>query len=329
MKGSPFGFLFYSYIYKLTDMYLSPLSPYQAVARPHLAKEKEGLCEPMPFVGMPKLVVVGQVMTKTPEHCPLRFKDRVLGFFEDERYYSETYTKLPYSRLIKVKKNLDPWQQVSIALSYLPALQILQSCPFTVDNNRILLNGGMGPINHALIRLCKLHGAKKIHVPVEPEYDSLVREIGAKPMGPLHSDWGPILIDTIDIVVDCIGENKFITSKAMLVETGHMIVTGCKDLDSRKGQMFNGLDKRYVDWRLNSSTRITIFDFMKAYVNDREVFEKDFKYLDKMVFDEQLPVLNTRIDMNQMNMANGDRRETEALDGYQIMQIPNADGWKR
>ena len=149
-------------------------------------------------------------------------------------------------------------------------------------------------------------------------------------MGPLHSDWGPILIDTLDIVVDCIGENKFITSKAMLVETGHMIVTGCKDLDSRKGELFNGLDKKFVDWRLNSSTRITIFDFMKAYVNDREVFEKDFKYLDKMVFDEQLPVLNTRIDMNQMNMANdGERRETEALDGYQIMQIPNADGWKR
>mmetsp|Transcript_14348 Transcript_14348/g.21558 ORF Transcript_14348/g.21558 Transcript_14348/m.21558 type:complete len:405 (+) Transcript_14348:100-1314(+) len=295
-----------------------------AIARPHRTNGKSGICEPMPLPGMPKLILVGTVMTKTPEGCPLAFNDRILGIFDEEMYYSETYTNLPFKNLIRLKKNLEPWQQISILLSYLPALHILQSCPFTVEDNRVLLNAGLGPINQALIHLCKLHRAKRIYVPVESEYASLVREIGAKPVGPKHSDWGPILLDTVDIVIDSIGANGFVTSKAMLVETGHMVVTGCKEMDSKKDDWFYSMNKRYVDWRLNSSSRTTIFQFMKVFENDRELFEKDFKYLDKLVWDEVLPVINTSVTPDQC--ADGSR-DSDALDGYDIVQIPEVEGW--
>lgn len=295
-----------------------------SVAKPHDTKDKPGLCEPMPLDGMPHVVIVGQVMTKTPRYCPLNFGDRVLGIFKDEKYYSETYANLPFKGLIKLKKNLEPWQQVSIVLSYIPALQALQTCPFTVEGNRVLLNGGLGPINQALIHLCKVHRAKRIYVPVESQYASLVRELGAKPMGPKHSHWGPTLMSSIDVVVDFIGSNKYVTSKAMLVETGHMIVTGSKDLDSRKGDLFYSVNKAYVDWRLKSSTRTSIFEFMKIYDTDRESFEKDFKYLDKLVYDEVLPIINTCVRPGYLD--NGER-DTDALDGYSIVEIPEMEGW--
>jgi NADPH:quinone reductase-like Zn-dependent oxidoreductase len=278
----------------------------------------------MPLPGMPKLILVGTVMTKTPEGCPLAFNDRILGIYDEEMYYSETYTNLPFKNLMRLKKNLEPWQQISILLSYLPALHILQTCPFTVQDNRVLLNGGLGPINQALIHLCKLHQAKRIYVPVEPEYASLVREIGAKPVGPKHSDWGPQLVDTIDIVIDSIGANGFITSKAMLVETGHMVVTGCKDMDSKKDEFFYSMNKIFVDWRLNSSSRTTIFQFMKVFQSDRELFEKDFKYLDKLIWDEVLPVINTRVTPDQFKDGG---RDSDALDGYDIVEIPEVQGW--
>lgn len=238
--------------------------------------EKRGLCEPMPLPGMPGLIVVGRVMTKTPSHCPLEFNDRVLGLMIDDKFYSEAYVNLPFKSLIRLKNNLEPWQQISIALSYLPALQALQTAPFTVEGNKVLLNGGLGPVNQALIHLCKLHGAKKIYVPVESEYASLARELGAKPMGPKHSDWGQRLVGNVDIVVDGIGANKFITSKAMLVETGHMIVIGSKDLDSQKDTMFYSWTKREVAMRLGSSERTSIFDYMKVFQNDRKAFEVRF-----------------------------------------------------
>lgn len=277
----------------------------------------------MPLKGMPGVIIVGSIMTKTPSHCPLSFGDRVLGIFKDAKYYSENYANLPFKDLIKLKKNLEPWQQVSIVLSYIPALQALQTCPFTVEGNKVLLNGGLGPINQALIHLCKVHRARRIYVPVEPEYASLVREMGAKPMGPKHSDWGPTLMNSIDVVVDFIGSNKFITSKAMLVETGHMIVAGTKDLDSRKDDLFYSLNKAFVDWRLYSSTRTSIFEFMKVYDTDRESFIKDFKYLNKLVYDEVLPVINTCVGQTYRD----NERETDALDGYFIVEIRELDGW--
>lgn len=305
-------------IYYRTDIYL------QAIARPRHAKDKSGLCEPMPCAGAPALIIVGQIMTKTPEGCPLAFNDRILGISEDEACYSEKYVKVPFKNLIRLKKNLEPWQQISILLSYLPALQILQLCPFPVGDNRVLLNGGLGPINQALIHLCKLKGAKKIYVPVDPEYASLVREIGAKPLGPRHSDWGPILINTIDIVVDFIGSNGFATSKAMLVENGHMIVTGCKDLDSTKEEFLYSINKRFIDWRLNSSTRVSIFAFMQVFKNDLEFFEKEFKKVDKLVWDEVLPVINTCVTPD--HFVDGGR-DSDALDGYDIVSIPADQEW--
>ena len=279
----------------------------------------------MPCAGAPKLIIVGQVMTKTPKGCLLAFNDRILGMFDEDKFYSETYVNLPFKNLFRLKKNLEPWQQISIILSYLPALHILQACPFTVEDNRVLLNGGLGPINQALIHLCKLNKAKKVYVPVEDEYASLVREIGAKPMGPRHSDWGPILMNTIDIAIDCIGSNGFVTSKAMLVETGHMVVTGWKELDSSKDELFYSMNKRFVDWRLNSSTRVSVFDFMKIIQNDPKMFRKDFNFLDKLVWDEVLPVINTCVAPDQF-IDGG--RDSDPLDGYDIISIPADKGWE-
>jgi NADPH:quinone reductase-like Zn-dependent oxidoreductase len=245
----------------------------KAAAKTTQVKENEGLCESMPLPGMPPLIVVGRVTHITPENCPLKFNDRVLGLLPDEMYYSQTYAKLPFDSLMKIKNNLDPWQQVSIALSYLPALQALQSAPFTVGKNKVLLNGGLGPVNQALIRLCQLHNAKKIYVPCEPQYASLVRELGAKPLGPNHSDWGALFYESIDIVIDSIGQNGFITSKVVLVETGHLVVLGSKDMDSKKGELSYPMNKAFVDWRLKTSLRTSIFDYMRVFKTDRESFK--------------------------------------------------------
>jgi NADPH2:quinone reductase len=233
----------------------------------------------MPLPGMPPLIVVAKVMHITPDKCPLKFNDRVLGLLPSEKYYSQTYAKLPYKSMMKIKNNLDPWQQVSIALSYLPALQALQTSPFTVEGNKVLLNGGLGPVNQALIRLCHLHNAKRIYVPCEPQHSALVRELGAKPLGPHHTDWGALFSESIDIVVDSIGENNFITSKVVLVESGHLVVLGMKDLDSRRGELSFPIQKAFNDWRLKSSYRTSFFNYMDLFENNRDVFKVRRQYI--------------------------------------------------
>ena len=145
--------------------------------------------------------------------------------------------------------------------------------PFPVSENRVLLNGGLGPVNQALIHLCHLHGARKVYVPVEDQYTSFARELGAKPLGPKHSDWGHLFVNSLDIVVDGIGENNFVTSKTVLLDSGFMVVVGYKDLDSKQHADFiYKVNKSYVDMRLNSSSRVAIFEYMKSFDTDREKF---------------------------------------------------------
>jgi len=95
-------------------------------------------------------------------------------------------------------------------------------------------------------------------------------------------------------------------------------------MDSKKDEFFYSMNKRFVDWRLNSSSRTTIFQFMKVFESDRELFEKDFKYLDKLIWDEVLPVINTRVTPDQFKDGG---RDSDALDGYDIVEIPEVQGW--
>jgi len=295
-----------------------------AYARPYHAKKEDGICEPLPLKGTPQLVMVGKIMSKTPDYCPVKFGDRVMAFLDD-KFHSDRYAKLPFQSLFKLKKNLEPWQQVSIVLSYLPALQALQTAPFTVEANKVLLNGGLGPVNQALIHLCLLHGAKKVYVPVEGRQAGIVRGFGARPVGPRHVDWSRNLIDTIDIVIESIGENSFITSSAMLVDTGHMIVLGASSMDKKNNEFLYPLKKMLVDMKLKASERASIFDFGNALgtslSTDRETFMKDFKYLDKMVWEGTLPVINSEIAVAEEGSM------TSIVDGFEIVTIPPENEW--
>jgi hypothetical protein len=62
---------------------------------------------------------------------------------------------------------------------------------------------------------------------------------------------------------------------------------------------------------------------MKVYETDRESFKKDFKYLDKLVYEEVLPVINTCVSQAYRE----NQRETDALDGYTIVEIKELGGW--
>ena len=151
---------------------------WQAFSIPARASLVESCCEQVPLPGSPGFVCVGQVMTQTPKHCDIQFNDHVLALLpveKDARF--ETYANIPFASAIKVSKTTDAMTQVSLILSYLPALQILQTLPYKVKNKKVILNGGIGPVNRSLIHLCILHGAKKIYVPCLKKHREEVRKI--------------------------------------------------------------------------------------------------------------------------------------------------------
>lgn len=284
----------------------------------------EGLHEPIPVEGAPSIIIVGTVTSHTVSYCPISYQDRVLALLP-EKYYSVSYVKIPFDRVIKVKKNLSPWQQISMVLTYLPAYQALNLVPFDLYKQRILICSGLGPVNQALIHLCVASKADVVYVPCEDKYAKMVRQMGALPIDSQHTDWGPMLINSIDVVFDSIGENKFITSKATVVKDGYMVVTGHKLLNSEIGSFWYGWNKRDIDSRLKSSKRISQYNFMQSFDSNRREFEKNFKDIDRMVFEGILPIIGYEVklqkDQKSPDLVTKGTHNT-ILSGYGVTTIP-------
>lgn len=239
-------------------------------------------------------------MTKTPSFCDIKLNDRVLCLLpveQDARF--ETFANVPFDSAIKVDKYINPMVQVSIVLTYLPALQILQSLPYKVKNKKVLLNGGIGPVNRSLISLCILHRAHKIYVPCEKKYRKVVREFGGQPTGPRHSDWGPSYIGELDLAIDGIGENSYATSKAVLNEKGYMCIIGHSHHAMEEDGVFKSLNKRFVDHRNSKCKITTVFSLLDSLNKDRKSFIEDFEYLSDCVTDGRLEPMFTRVSLDE------------------------------
>lgn len=271
-----------------------------AFAIPAQASIVEACSEQYPLPDSPGFICVGRVMTHTPNHCAIQLNDRVLVIFpveKDARF--ETYANVPFKSVIKVANDVDAMTQVSIILSYLPALQILQSLPYKVKNKKVILNGGVGPVIRALVQLCIIHGAKKIYVPCRKTHREDIRKIGGKTLGPRHFDWGPSYIGEIDVVIDAIGENSYVTSTAVLNRKGHLCVIGNTDSALKEDTMFNNLNKKILDYRVSNRECTSVFSFNETLKNDRESFIQDFEYLMHLVGEGRIEPIFTGVTRDE------------------------------
>jgi len=273
-----------------------------AFANPTLSVVCDYASEEIPLPDTPGFICVGRVMSQLPAFSDIQMDDRVMCILpEAEQGHTELYAKLPFHALMKVAKDVNAWSQIALVLTYLPALQALQSCPFTVKNKKILINGGVGPVCRALVNLAHLHGAKKIYVPVQKNDRNLIRDLGAKTLGPTHQDWGPTMMGELDIVVDSIGENNFVTSKAALKKKGHLVCIGCSAIDSRSHtkNVMSAINKKYVEMRLNSSTRTTIYSLLSSWTKERESFVQDFEYLSNLMSTGEIKPIAKRVTIEE------------------------------
>ena len=271
-----------------------------AFSIPGRSKILEPCCEQVPLPDSPGFICVGRVMTQTPKFCDIQLNDRVLCLVpieSDARY--ETYANIPFHAAIKIPKNVDAMTQVSLIQTYLPALQILQSLPYKVKNKKVILNGGVGPVMRSLVHLCILHGAKKIYVPCVKKNREIVRSMGAKTAGAKHNDWGPSYIGEIDLVIDAIGENSFVTSRAVLNGKGHLCVIGNTHSALNGDGLFNTLTKMILDYRISNSSKTSVYTVNASLEKDRESFIQDFEYLSQLLDDGRIEPMFTRVSLDE------------------------------
>ena len=154
-----------------------------------------------------------------------------------------------------------------------------------------------------------LHGAKKIYVPCLKKHRETVRAIGGKTVGPKHSDWGPSFIGEVDLMVDAIGENSYVTSEAVLNSKGHLCIIGNTDSALKGDTILNNLNKAVLDFRVSHNIRATVYSLHASLERDRESFIQDFEYLIELVEDGRIEPMFTRLSIDEHRDEN---RETKA-----------------
>jgi len=284
-----------------------------AFAIPSQTKLLEPCCEEFPLPNTPGFACVGRVMTQTPSFCDIQLNDRVLVLLPEEKQARfETFANVPFDAVMKINNDIDPFVQLSLVFTYLPALQILQTLSHSVKNKKVILNGGIGPVIRSLVHLCRLHGAKKVLVPCQRQHKEIVRKIGGKTLGTRHCDWGPSHIEDVDVVVDAIGENSYVTSQAVLNEKGVLVVIGNTHNSFQDDTVFNNLNKKVLNMRLKNSAKTTIFNFNANYEKDIDGFLQDFDYLCTLIADGRINAMFTKISRGQYSES--DDLETTLLE---------------
>jgi len=323
---------FFLSIYTISILVFYLIQPFllqnKAVSIPSVCSPPlDSCCEEVPLPDSPGFVCIGRVMSKTPTHCNIKRNDRVLCILPADigNRFETTFANIAFDDAIKVRKDIDPFTLVSLVLTYLPALQILQSVPRSMKNKKILLNGGIGPVNRSLTHLCVLLQAKTIYVPCHKEDRDIIKEIGGTALGPKHTDWGPSLIDEIDVVIDAIGENNYVTSNEVLNQKGILCVIGNTNLALSEDGLFKSMRSIISDYRLSSSDRTITYHFNESLKKDRDALIDDFEYICKLVDKGTIEPIFTKVSLEEYWSL--DKEETTILDAPVICDPWSESEW--
>lgn len=113
-------------------------------------------------------------------------------------------------QLLDVPKKLDASDIACILSIYLPAFQALhhgQARPGKYSNTsllrkRVLITGGALPETMALLRMAHYGGAREVYVVAERSQHNAFRQLYATPLDAHIDDWGPMVENSMDVVID-------------------------------------------------------------------------------------------------------------------------------
>ena len=114
----------------------------------------------------------------------------------------------------------------------------------------------------------------------------------------------------IDLVVDAIGENSYVTVRAVLNSKGHLCVIGNTDSALKGEGIFNTMNKMVLDYRISNSPRTTVFGLMSSLEKDRESFIQDFEYLMGLLDEGRIEPMFTKVSLDEYREGEGSNKAT-------------------
>lgn len=128
---------------------------------------------------------------------------------------------LDASRVVRVPRELDPAEAVSLVLSWTTAYQLLHRHARVAKGARVLIHGAAGAVGQALLELGRVHELEMFGT-ARAKHADLVASFGATPIDYEREDFTAVLDDGVDVVLDGIGEKGFSRSWSVVRPGGSL-----------------------------------------------------------------------------------------------------------
>jgi NADPH:quinone reductase-like Zn-dependent oxidoreductase len=191
------------------------------------------------------------------------------------------YAILPSSRVFCCPEDIHPTKVACLVRNYMTAYQCLHRAGGAKirPGSKVLILGGAGALGQALIQLSIVAGADEVYATGKGSISKrIIENLGAQALGRKPGEWLPYVKGEMDIVVDSVCSDDYISSQRALKRSGKLVCVGATALVKKPYNWNSGMDpkKRFHVVELASSMPNTSFyDVFSSLEMKRDVFRRD------------------------------------------------------
>jgi len=218
------------------------------------------------------------------------------------------YAVVPSRDLVKIPTNVDSAQAASVITNYMTAYQALhrvkpRARKETLEGINILVTGGNGPIEQAVIELGFRAGVGRIFVTAEEKFHGTLHEQGVCPLPFDAAEWLPLVKGKMDVVIDGICQDGYSSPRAALNKTGHLIIIGMTLVmgSSERGCFGTPLGASVQAFATKFMTRTTSYDPYQSSQDNPSEWKHDLDYLMRLLERGKIsPTVTKRITLDDV-----------------------------
>ena len=231
------------------------------------------------------------------------------------------YAILPSSRVFCCPEDIHPTKVACLARNYMAAYQSLHRAGGSKirPGQKVLIIGGAGALGQALIQLAIAAGADEVFATGKgSNAKRVIENLGAQALGRKPGEWLPYVKGEMDIVVDSVCDDDFVSSHRALKRGGKLVCVGSTAVAKKSFNWNAGLDpkKRFSVIEMASNMPNTSFyDVFSSLEMKRDIFRKDLFRLFHLVRNHEIsPKVAFCVSLNEVANAHLDL-EAGGIDG--------------
>ena len=185
---------------------------------------------------------------------------------------------------------------ICLVANYMTAYQCLKlakkdGAPLT--NANVLITGGSGPVGQALIELALQEGAN-VYTTAHKMHEEHLTKLGTKWFSVKPDKWLPVLEGKMDVVVDNLKIDGYVSSYRALTDNGILIC----NVGPEMGNDWSSLKAKFL-W-----SRAIFYELHESHRTNPRLFELELHYLiNKLQRGEIQPKVAGRVTLNQVPKA--------------------------